>query len=88
MTADRVLGFATLEPLLSRQAEWIAQGQFDLGPYARVDSAGIAFLLDLRRRAGREGRSLQLIGASEQCCRLAAFLGVDTLLGLSTETRT
>jgi ABC-type transporter Mla MlaB component len=86
MAAVSVLGFATLEPLLARQAAIVLQGEFDLGPYARVDSAGIAFLLELQRRAIHRGQALRLTGASEQCRRLAAFLGVDTLLGLSTET--
>jgi ABC-type transporter Mla MlaB component len=86
MTAEAVLGFATLDALLPRQAQIADKAHFDLAPYARVDSAGIAFLLELQRACRRRGTALVLTGASEQCRRLAAFLGVDTLLGLTPET--
>lgn len=85
MTMDRVLGFATLEPLLAQQQAYVSQAEFDLRPYDRVDSAGIAFLLELHRQTARQGRRLRIIGAGEQCRRLAAFIGVDTLLGLTPE---
>ncbi len=85
MTSVSILGFATLEPLLARQAEIVSRGEFDLRPYTRVDSAGIAFLLELHRQSVQRGQALRLSGASDQCRRLAGFLGVDTLLGLTTE---
>lgn len=86
MSPEAVLGFATLDALLPRQAQIVQSGRFDLAPYARVDSAGIAFLLDLHRQCQQQGAVLVLTGASKQCHRLASFLGVATLLGLAPET--
>jgi phospholipid transport system transporter-binding protein len=69
--------------LLADADALVAAGSLDLSPVRNVDSAGIAFLLELTRRARRVGKTLTLSGASEQVRRLAAFFELESALNFS-----
>ncbi|HEX4871028.1 MAG TPA: STAS domain-containing protein [Nevskiaceae bacterium] len=77
---DGALDFAGVGRWLARADELVAAGGLDLSAVSRVDSAGIALLLELRRRAERSGQRLPLSGVPEQARSLMRFLEVDTLL--------
>lgn len=64
------LSFTTVNQLLTSADSLIANDTLDLSSVTRCDSAGIALLLELQRRAQRAGRKLQLIGASPQLKQL------------------
>jgi ABC-type transporter Mla MlaB component len=76
------LTFATVPALLRRAGEWVSAGRLDLSGVPRIDSAGLAFLLELAGRAKQQGHSLQLDAATPQIKELARFFGVDRLLQL------
>ena len=72
--------FASVPGLL-RQAEALAGGGvLDLSRVSRVDSAGLALLLELSRRSRQRGARLVLRGADPQVLRLAAFFGLEKVL--------
>lgn len=80
------LTFANVMPTLQRLRPATATGsgplELDLSGVTRVDSAGLALLLELARNARAAGRELKLIGAPEQLRRLAGFFGLTPLLAL------
>lgn len=59
-----------------------ADGRVDLSDVRHVDSAGVALLLEMKRRALRAGRPLEFVGVPPQLLGLIGFFGVDTLLGI------
>lgn len=74
------------ELTLTRMDQWLAQapalasaGELDLAGIRRADSAGLAFLLELRRRSGGQ---LRFRAAPPAITGLAEFFGLATLLGL------
>lgn len=84
---------AALEGELSfaRVSHWLAQADalvsgalsasgLDLGKVTRADSAGLALLLELTRRAKKQGRELNLRAAPPQLLQLATFFGLDGVL--------
>lgn len=76
------LTFASVPGLLRRAPEWVSSGHLDLSGVPRIDSAGLAFLVELVGRAKKQGKTLQLQSASPQIKGLAHFFGVDGLLQL------
>jgi ABC-type transporter Mla MlaB component len=66
----------------ARVDELIADGRVELGDVHNVDSAGIALLLEMKRRAQRSGRSVEFVDVPPQLGRLLGFFGIDTLLGI------
>ena len=77
------LTFKTAPPALDELAARLERGgalTVDLQAVDYVDSAGLALLLELTRRAKSEGATLRLTGASEQLRRLTKFFGIDALL--------
>lgn len=80
------LSFATAEAALEQALSAFAGGagpvEFDLSGVTRTDSAGLALLLELARRARAAGREIRYTGAPEQVAHLARFFGVAALLGL------
>jgi phospholipid transport system transporter-binding protein len=81
------LSFAQVPALLPRVRAEIESGdgpvELDLAGVTRVDSAGLALLLELTRAARRRGRDLRCTGAPEQLRRLADFFGLAPLLALT-----
>ena len=81
------LNFAQVPKALAAAREALQQGQgpveLDLSGVTRVDSAGLALLLELARAARAGGRELRCTRAPEQLRRLAEFFGLSTLLALS-----
>lgn len=75
------LKFATVTGLLA-QSDALAVGPVDLSNVGAIDSAGVAFLLALRRRAAEQGRQLSLHNAAPQLLTLLRFYGVDTMFEL------
>ncbi|HUR42207.1 MAG TPA: STAS domain-containing protein [Verrucomicrobiae bacterium] len=81
------LTFARARELLDGSRSQVSQGQgpmeIDLSGVTRVDSAGLALLLELARAARAAGRELRCTRAPEKLRRLADFFGLTPLLALS-----
>lgn len=74
------LSFASVPSWLARADALIADGRLDLSGVRRADSAGLALLLELSRRAKQRGQTLTLQGANPQVTGLAAFFGLEGIL--------
>lgn len=72
----------TVPGLIGAATRLAANGALDLSTVTRADSAGLALLLELKRRARRNGATLTLIGAPPQLLGLARFFSVSSLLDL------
>lgn len=81
LAAD-ALSFEKAAQWYDRLDELGADGRIDLALVQQVDSAGVALLLELARRARRQGATLQLSNPPQQLRDLLSFLGIDTLLGI------
>ncbi|WP_293369293.1 STAS domain-containing protein [Nevskia sp.] len=74
------LSFARVPHWLT-QADALASAEaLDLSRVSRADSAGLALLLELSRRAQRQGHALRLLGAPMQLVQLATFFGLEGVL--------
>ncbi|HWU69316.1 MAG TPA: STAS domain-containing protein [Stenotrophobium sp.] len=82
MKLNGELRFATV-PAALKQAETGVGEVLDLSAVSRADSAGIALLLELQRRAQAQGRTLRIDGASQQLRGLVRFFGLENILQLS-----
>lgn len=80
------LRFAQVPALLERADELAASSPLDLGGVQRADSAGLAFLLELTRRARARGLELVFSGAPAQVQDLARFFGLDPVLRFAAPT--
>lgn len=76
------LRFATVMAALKQAGDGTSE-TLDLSDVSRADSAGIALLLELQRRAHASGRSLRITGANEQLHGLIRFFGLEKILVLS-----
>lgn len=76
------LGFAEVGGLLASLDGLAASGSLDLAAITQVDSAGLSLLLELRRRAQRQGRELTLVNAPAQLLDLARFFKLEAALKL------
>ncbi|HEU0195644.1 MAG TPA: STAS domain-containing protein [Nevskiaceae bacterium] len=74
--------FGDVEPLLAHSGALVEHGELDLSGVERIDSAGIALLLELTRRARAAGKPLHLCGLAERPRALIDFMGVGELLDL------
>ena len=72
--------FAGVQRLLRRADELAAAGTLDLSRVTRVDSAGLALLLELNRRCHARGGKMILRGADQRLRRFARFFGLDGIL--------
>ncbi|MGH8540242.1 MAG: STAS domain-containing protein [Stenotrophobium sp.] len=77
------LGFATVPDALRQSEALTAGGTLDLSAVARADSAGIALLLELSRRAQARGKTLIYTGTNAQVRALIGFFGVADILRLA-----
>lgn len=76
------LNLDSVPSLMPRADTLAAAGTLDLSGVREVDSAGVAFLLELQRRAARQQRTLSFSGAGDRLRQLAVFFEVDALLQL------
>ncbi len=74
------LTFARIPALLRQTDDFVMSAHLDLGRVSRADSAGLAFLLELTRRARARGLDLSLCNAPVQIKELAHFFGLDPIL--------
>jgi phospholipid transport system transporter-binding protein len=78
------LSFASV-PRLLQQADTLASDpRLDLSGVSKADSAGIAFLLELTRRAKRGGRTLTIAGAPAQVRDLIRFFDLESALTIDS----
>ena len=56
-------------------------GEVDLAAVEGIDSAAVAVLLALKRRAADEGRPLRFVGIPAALASLAELYGVKEILG-------
>lgn len=83
MSLPAALTLATVESVLPRADALAGAGTLDLSGVARADSAGVALLLELQRRAARQGRTLAFTGAPPQVRGLLEFFGLESALSVS-----
>jgi ABC-type transporter Mla MlaB component len=77
------LTFARVREVLGRADALVSAGRIDLARVTRVDSAGAALLLELTRRARRDGRELVFVNAGQPLRSLLEFLQIDDVLKLA-----
>jgi phospholipid transport system transporter-binding protein len=77
------LSFATANKLLADADGLISAEILDLSSVTRCDSAGIALLLELQKRAQRTGRKLQFSGVSPQLKQLIHSYALNGILALA-----
>jgi len=77
LTFDTVAALYKATPQLAEGVTGVALGQV-----GRVDSAGLALLLEWQARALADGRRLAFTDAPEALVRLAALCEADHLLGI------
>ena len=58
-----------------------ADGEVDLRDVEAIDSAAVAVLLALKRRAAEEGRPLRFVDVPAALASLAELYGVEEILG-------
>ncbi|MGH8460843.1 MAG: STAS domain-containing protein [Stenotrophobium sp.] len=80
MVLSGELRFATVAAALAQAG---GADTLDLTSVTRADSAGIALLLELRRRASKRGHALRISGANSQVRGLIRFFGLENILELS-----
>lgn len=64
----------------SRALAWPAAGRIDLSGIARADSAALAVVIAVRRRAAAAGRRVAIEGLPQSLQSLAVVYGVESLL--------
>jgi len=82
LTLDTAAGH--YRELTSRWASGTGPSIVDLSATERVDSAGLALLLEWQALAQRRGQHLEFRSASTALVRLARLCGAAELLGLET----
>jgi phospholipid transport system transporter-binding protein len=81
------LNFTSVPGLLDELQGIARTGQtveLDLQAVTRVDSAGLALLIEFLRSAGRAGNSVQFVNVPEQLLSIAQVSGLDAILSLSS----
>lgn len=78
------LGFDTVPDLLARGADWVRATPgpltIDLAAVERIDSAGLALLVEWVNRA--QGRTVRFANVPEQARQLVRVYGLSAALGL------
>jgi phospholipid transport system transporter-binding protein len=79
------LTFDTVPEIYRQTRQLLAQGDrlksIELSALKRVDSAGLALLLEWQSVAHQQGRTLRFDNAPDELVRLAALCDADELLG-------
>lgn len=76
------LNLATVPAWLGQADKLAAAQVLDLAGVTRIDSAGASLLLELSRRAQKQGHGLAIINAHPQIGELLRFLELDKVLKL------
>ena len=80
--------FASVTALLDRSREAFAQAgemiEVDLANVERVDSAGLALLIEWMRTASAEGKTIRFFGLPEQMQAIAAASDLDSILPIAS----
>ena len=78
------MGFASVLGLLAQTRELFSQGhgalEIDLAEVERVDSSGLALMIEWMRMARQQGRELQFIHLPEQLYAIARASDLDGIL--------
>ncbi len=69
--------------VLARGGDYAAAGSIDMAGIERIDSAGLALMLELTRRAKARGQTLRFTNAPRQLLTLAGFFELDAILTLT-----
>lgn len=72
--------------VLARSKDYVEAEQLDMSGIARIDSAGLALMLELTRRAQAKGKSLRFVAVPQQLVTLASFFELDSILSLQQST--
>lgn len=83
---EGALDFAHVSPWLEESREWLVSGtaiDLELGGVTRCDSAGLALLLELSRRARQKGVELRLLNAPTQLHELLDFYRLNEIFILA-----
>lgn len=80
---EGALSFSQVPRWLAQADTLAAAGSIDLAAITRADSAGLALLLELTRRAKARGQNLQLRNPPAQLIELTNFFGLEALLRFS-----
>ena len=83
MSALRVEGAwtqASAPAVLANSARYLEAGHLDLSGVTRVDSAAVALLLELTRRAKAKGKPLVFSGFTPALGRWLEFFGIGPML--------
>lgn len=79
---EGALDFAHVSRWLEQSREWLGSGaalDLELGGVTRCDSAGLALLLELSRRARAAGAELRLLNAPAQLRELLDFYRLNEI---------
>jgi phospholipid transport system transporter-binding protein len=78
------LTFASVPEVQHRSLEWFSAppGTLDLGAVERIDSAGIALIMEWARRARAAGVPMRLVNVPAGMSSLSRTTGLDRLLNI------
>ena len=77
------LSFSSVNEVLKQADVLISKENLDLSGVTHCDSAGLALLLELQRRAQAAGRSLKLVGANDQLQQLVRSYALNDILAVA-----
>ena len=81
-----VLTRASVPDIWKQRKQWLQGEQaltFDLQQLEKIDSAGVAMLLEVKRELRAQQRDLVIKNANQQLTAMIRVSGVDTLLELA-----
>lgn len=68
--------------VLAAANDYIAAGSVDLAGITQIDSAAVALLLELSRRAKAQGKTLRFTAASPRLLTLVGFFELDSIISI------
>lgn len=80
MQLQGALTMSTTPALLKHAGEWVASGTVDLSAVTTADSSGVAFLLELKRRALVARQPLRFSDCPVQLRGLVTFFQLEEAL--------
>lgn len=90
-TEDNIIAFqgsltrSSVPALWKTRKQWLGNKavSVDVNQVEVIDTAGVAFLLEIMKATQGTNRPLKCVGASEQLKQIASVSGVESLLSLS-----